>query len=311
MATKLDDVLGRMDDLGEEAVDHTFIGMIYGSHGTAKTTLAMWLAQNLISDTGRILLVDSADGWVSLDNAPALKESAYRVAFKGYGDLPALANAIDKKTKTKKLDFGLVEVVVIDEIDSIADDTLNVTVREKHGTRDGDQTPEVEGKDYKPMGDLIKQAVKEFQKAGVHVILIAHDKERKDHRNVTITGPSLSPQLKKGIMELMHVVAHTTSEIKGTAKEPVYSRQIQAQPTALVEAKTRIGALNKSVKMDHSDFIDAISSWVSPDGTMAEDLSSDEVQTADLEIDELPTDGIPVADVEDGDDEPAFVEAGE
>lgn len=307
MPTTVDNIMSRMDDLAEATVDHTFVGMIFGSHGTAKTTLATWLAQNLIEGDERIAFVDSADGWVSLENVPSLKESVTRLAYKGYGDLVALASAIDKKVKKGSIDFGKFRVVIIDEIDSIADDTLNVTVREKHGTRDGEQTPEVEGKDYKPMGDLIRQAIKNFQKAGVHLILVAHDKERKDHRNVTIVGPAISPMLKKSMMELMHVVAHTTVEIKGTPKEPVYSRQIQAQPTALVEGKTRIGALTTKVKMEHEEFIDAIMSWIAPGGSMAADLSQPEAQVDNLEPDEIPTDGIPAAELEDEADEPAFV----
>jgi hypothetical protein len=306
MPVTLDNVLGRMTDLSEEAVDHTFLGMLYGPSGTGKTTLSMWLAQNLISDTGRIAYVDSAQGYVSLENTPSLLENSTRLAFSEYGELVVLADAIKKKTKKGGIEFGKFEVVVIDELDSIVGDVLDVVVREKNGTLAGQATPEIEGKDYAPMGALIMQAIKNFQRLGVHVILVAHDKEKKDHRAVTVKFPAINPKLKDMVMGLMHVVAYTSSEIKGNVANPTYARSIQAQPTALVEAKTRIGALQSPIKMDHEQFVDAVVSWISPGGSMAEDLSREEEQVADLEPDELPTDGIPVAELE-ADDEPAFV----
>ena len=309
MAQTLNNLLGRMTDLAVASVDRTLLALIYGSYGSGKTTTAVGLAQTLIDPEKdeRILYVDSAAGWVSLDNIPSLKDNVTRIAFSEYGDLPVLADAVKTSKKLGGIDFGKFKVVIIDEIDSVADYTLDEYLREKHATRAGDQTPEAEGKDYKPMGDLVRQAVVNFQRIGIHVILIAHDKVRKDHRNVEVTGPALSPQLKKGIINLMHVVAHATSEMKGTAKEPMYVRLVQAQPTMLVEAKTRIGGLSKVVKMDPFDFVDIVSDWVSPSGSMAEDLSTPEEQISDLEIDELPTDGIPVADVEE-DDAPAYSE---
>lgn len=309
MVQNLSSIIGRMTDLAVAPVDRTLLAMVYGSYGSGKTTTSVGLAQTLIdSEAGeRILYVDSAAGWVSLDNIPSLKDNVTRVAFNEYGDLPVLADAVKTKKKMGGIDFGKFKVVVIDEIDSIADGTLDEYLREKHGTRAGDQTPEAEGKDYKPMGDLVRQAVINFQRIGIHVILIAHDKVRKDHRNVEVTGPALSPQLKKGIINLMHVVAHATSEMKGTAKDPVYVRLIQAQPTMLVEAKTRIGGLSTVIKMDPFDFVDIVSDWVSPSGSMAEDLTAPEEQISELDIDELPTDGIPVADVEE-DDAPAYSE---
>lgn len=309
VAQSLSGVLGRMTDLAVASATHTFLGMIYGSYGSGKTTTAVGLAQNLIDpDKGeRICYVDSAAGWVSLENIPSLKENMTRVDYTGYGDLPALADAMKRKVKQGGIDFGKFKVVIIDEIDSVADDTLDTYLRDKHGTKPGEQTPEAEGKDYKPMGDLVRQAVVNFERAGVHVILIAHDKVRKDHRNVEVTGPALSPQLKKGIINLLHVVAHATAEMKGTVKNPEYVRLVQAQPTMLVEAKTRIGGLAKVVKMDPFDFVEVVSNWVSPSGTMAEDLAAPEEQSDELAQDELPADGIPVADVED-DDAPAYIE---
>jgi hypothetical protein len=283
-------------------IDLTFLGMIFGPIGSGKTTLAMRVAQDLIGEGEKIAFVDSAEGWVSLKNAPTLMDNAFRLPYTSYNDLPALADAIAKGVKG----FENIRVVVIDELDSVADDTLVTVVRERHNTPDSERLPEIEGKDYRPMGDLIAQAIARFQKAGVHLILVAHDKIRVDHRKVSITGPALSPQLKNKVAGLMHVIAYASAEVTGTAKEPQYNRTIQAQPTGLIEAKTRIGALRAGTKLTHEYFIDSIYDWVNS-GDMAGDLAEPEA-TYDTEPDELPTDGIPAADV-DEDDEPAFVES--
>jgi hypothetical protein len=200
--------------------------------------------------------------------------------------------------------------VVVDEVDSIADDVLVTVVREKHGTLPSQPLPEIDGKDYRPMGDLMRLAIKDFQKAGVHLILVSHDKGRKDHRKVEITGPSITPQLNTAISGLMHVVGYTSAEIRGTAAKPEYIRSIQTLPTALVQAKTRIGALAQQVKVSHEVFVNTVADWVADTSVMAADLAAPEMDV-ELIPDELPTDGIPVSDepITDDDDEPAFVQA--
>lgn len=309
MATSTAQLLNRMTDLEHQDVDRTFLGMLYGPQGTGKTTLAVWLAQNLVTESGRIAYIDSAEGWVSLDNVPSLKQGVVRLPYDSYGDLPALADAIRRGVKG----FADFEVVIVDEVDSIADDVLVTVVREKHGTPASQPLPEIDGKDYRPMGDLMRLAIKDFQKAGVHLILVSHDKIRKDHRKVEITGPSITPQLNTAISGLMHVVGYTSAEIRGTAANPQYVRQVQSMPTALINAKTRIGALAQTVKVSHEEFVNTVADWVADSDTMAADLTAPELDV-ELAPDELPTDGIPVSDEPadepaEEDDEPAFVQA--
>lgn len=306
MAVSQKQLLERMADLSTQEVDKHLMAMLYGPYGCGKTTLAMWLAQSLRTETGRILYLDSAEGWVSLSDYPDMLDGVDRIQYSEYGELPALANAIRGRSQG----FEDFEVVIIDEVDPIADDVLVTLVREKHRVGKDAQLPEIEGKDYRPMGDLMRTAIKAFQKAGVHLILVAHDTKRKDHRNVEITQPSITPKLKNSLAEILHVVGYCAAEIKGSQAQPEYVRTVQALPTKLVEAKTRISALRSQVQFSHEDFIDAVVQWVSPEGSMAEDMLNDEVQIGydDLPTDDLPTDGIPVSDNPgEDDDEPAYV----
>lgn len=300
MPVTLAELQKRITSLENQQVDRHLKALIYGHSGTGKTTLSAWIAQTLTSDKGKTLYVDSNEGWVSLDNAPSLKDGVLHFSFETYADLPALAAAI----KGKKKGFENVEVVVLDEGDHLFDDTLIQIVREAHGlTRDA-QLPEIMGKDYSGPSQLMQLAISEFSKAGVHLIVTAHEREDKDHRGVTVTRPGLPPKFRRWLMGEMHVVAYASAQIKGTAAEPVYVRQVQALPTSLVEAKTRAGSLTTKVKYEHSEFVELIAEWVRGD-QMAEDMAAPVVDNG-LAEDELPTDGVPVADTDD--DSPAYAD---
>jgi energy-coupling factor transporter ATP-binding protein EcfA2 len=300
MATKLDMLIGRMADLEHQTVDKNFMGMLYGPPGVGKTTLAMGLAHKLAGTNGKVLYLDSADGWVSLENIPALMHNVVRIPFEEYGDLPALAAALRDKKRPDILKG--VNVIVVDELSSIANDVLDRVLRDRTGTKD-DEIPDVvaEWSDYYPQKELVRKAVIQLHEVpNLHVILVAHAKEKIDHRKVKITKPDFPDKLLGELQKLMHLTAYCTAETSMRAGEVIYTRQVQSQPSALIEAKSRIGGL--AYKAEYPEFVAAVASWVAGDH-MAKDLVSPEV--TDLVPDELPTDGIPVA--EDVDDEPIII----
>lgn len=299
-----------MTDLEHQDVDRHFIGQLFGPIGTGKTTLGAGLCQ-AISQTGRILYIDGKDGWVSLDNSPSLKTGMTHIKYKSYDDLAGLSDAIKRKAPG----FEDFDTVMLDEFDSMYEDVLDQVLRERLGTKKGDIPREVpDWTDYRPTGELLRKVIEAFIDGEVNVLIVTHDKEKTDHRKVTTIRPNVSPVLNDMLQRLMHVTGYVTAEVKpGTGKNSgqlVYTRQVQAQPTALIAAKTRIGGLRKGVKLSFGDFVDIIADWVSPDGTMAEELA-DPAGDPNLELpeDELPTEGIDLPeDVPDEapDDEPDY-----
>lgn len=299
---KIDSLLAKMTDMDSQSIRTDFLGMLYGPSGTGKTTLAMLLAQKLKGD-GKILYLDSSDGWVSLRNIPALMKDTSRFGIESSAELPALANALLGRQKGYE-DFS---VVVIDEISSIANEVLEAVVREATGTPADQELPEIEGRHYLPMTRIMSSIVGQFHKVpNLHVILVAHDREKVDHRKVTVITPSFSPLLLKELQRRMHVTAYVTAEAKNVAGELTYVREVQSQPTKLVEAKSRIGGM--PVKTDFGTWTDIIVGWAHSD-EMQTDLNSPEPKVEVVD-DSLPSEDIPLSDdIPEGDDDaPAFIE---
>lgn len=299
---KIDSLLAKMTDMDSQSIRTDFLGMLYGPSGTGKTTLAMLLAQKLKGD-GKILYLDSSDGWVSLRNIPALMKDTSRFGIESSAELPALANALLGRQKGYE-DFS---VVVIDEISSIANEVLEAVVREATGTPADQELPEIEGRHYLPMTRIMSSIVGQFHKVpNLHVILVAHDREKVDHRKVTVITPSFSPLLLKELQRRMHVTAYVTAEAKNVAGELTYVREVQSQPTKLVEAKSRIGGM--PVKTDFGTWTDIIVGWAHSD-EMQTDLNSPEPKVEVVD-DSLPSEDIPLSDdIPEGDyDAPAFIE---
>ena len=302
---KLDRLLGRMSDLELQDVEKDLMSMLYGPPGTGKTTLSMGLAQKLAQGR-RIAYVDSADGWVSLEDFPSLRANTDRIAFEEYSDLMTLAGQLAlpkaKRAKQFQKDYG---VVILDELSSMADAVLDVVLRERLGTKDG-EIPEVvpEWSDYFPQKELIRKAVLAFHAIeGLHVIVTAHAKEKLDHRKVKVTRPDFPDKLLGELQKIMHITGYVSAETGMKSGEVQYTRRIQIQPTALIEAKTRLRGL--PYRMELPVFVNGVFEWINS-GSIAEDLAEDEV--VEYADDELPTDGIPVSDDNSDDDQPVEVD---
>lgn len=303
MASKLDKIRARMNDMEHQEIDTEFIGEIYGGPGAGKTVLAMKLAQELALGEP-ILYLDSADGWVSLKNHPELQENASLIQMDDPSDMPVITNAL----KTRAKGFEDFRVVVVDEFSSVAQQSLEEIVREDQGLALDELLGEYQGRNYGTMTQLMASILRNLKKvAKLHIILVSHSRDKTDNRKVTTHFPEYPPLLLNQIQKLVHVTAYATATIEERKGKISYNRQVQSQPSGLVLAKSRIGGM--PVRTDFATWVDIIADWTY--GELMEEGTPTEMDApiATLADDIPPTDGLPGADTSDEeDDEPAYAE---
>jgi hypothetical protein len=217
-------------------------------------------------------------------------------------ELAAVSEALSKRTKG----FEDVRVIVIDELSSLAQEVLENVVRERAGVTIGQELPEIEGKDYGPMTQIVSSIVRRLQKVdNLHVILIAHDREREDKRRGLTITPQFPPLLLKELQKLMHITAYQVARIDAKGQ---YTYQIQARPTVSVQAKSRIP--ETPVIQDPGEFVPFVAGWVLSD-KFAHHVALPEGNESVPEG-ALPVDGPalqPETDFDADDDAPVFVDA--
>lgn len=267
-----------------------FKGMIYGPKGVGKTVFAAGLASALTDKD--IIHVDTSEGWVSLRNHPKLAAQVKTVRYRGYEYLETLIQAI----KHGIAPFDNVGAMIWDEMSKmVARDTEFV-----YKMREANKAGVPEWPDYHKALQRVKE-LSHFlynENPDVHLIMTSHEKDKKNQQGATIfTYPSISPSINEELGGDLHLVGRLTAKTKkGSDGSAIYTRSLQVHPTAMVEAKTRIGGLPISVEPVH--FINRAVEWLK----VADPVEEEPIVPADIGVD---IDLSALADT-DADDEPVF-----
>lgn len=285
-SSSLQKLRDRIKDIELEVVEKEVTLLAYGDKGTGKTTALQGLAQKLKGE-GRILRLDSSDGWISLENIPQLKADTDNLEYVTLADLGLIADAL----LTRKTGFEDYTVVVLDEVSPWYIDALHAYVREQMNLP-AEATLPAFGWDYYgvPQAALLEVFKKMQRTPGLHVLMAAHEQERaiKGENNAKRMVPAMGTKLAEGLGQISHVVARFESR----SVQGKYVREVQSWPTRLVDAKSRIKQLE--LKMPSTAWVKAVASWVEDSATQAEDLAEPEESvllpddTADDETFEVP-----------------------
>lgn len=265
---------GRLRSIETEVVEREFVGLLYGDKGTGKTTTASALAQKLKGD-GKILRLDSSDGWVSLDNIKPLKKDTDNLEYATVIDLAQIADAV----LNRRPGFEDYTVVILDEVSTWYTEALHSFVREKTNTPENEPLPVFGWDMYGPVQAALGEVIRRFQKTkGLHLIMVAHEQERalKGDQQAKRMVPSMGTKLGDTLGQIAHVVARFESRQKGDT----YSREVQSWPTRLVDAKSRIKGVK--LKMEQIAWVNAVAKWVS-EGRMEEETEIPDTSVIEVE----------------------------
>ena len=273
-AKKLAALKSRMQDLDSLEVKPDFKGMIYGDSGSGKTVTAFRLAQRLVGEGRIILYVDSAQGWVSLENHPELKRRVKRMRTGGVVLLESIAEAIREGAG----DFGSVGAIIIDEASTIATIDLDrVTTSRAEADSKGEKDPDTPTQpDFNTSGNRVRKAIASLVALdGLHVLIVSHLRRDNDKKKVEIVSPDFLPKLSKRLRELMHVVAYQTADTVVKDGQAVYTRMLQVHPSRTLIAKTRIGGFGPVISP--SEFVKGVDEWIKGNRQTVEDKPEPEL----------------------------------
>jgi len=248
-----------MESLNESVP--TFKGMIYGVSGVGKTVHSLMIAQDITPQDKEILYIDTAEGWVSLENHLELKDRVTRMRYVNLNQIEALCRGYKSEAPV----ITRFRTIVLDEATSAADFALDEVLKFRAGqdrTKDPDTPTQP---DYNTTTNRVRKTYMELLTLhGVNVILVCHTRKDKDNRNIEVQSPSFLPKLGQKIKQPLHLIAQLT----GNEIDEKYVRILQVHPTRTVDAKCRIGGLPPQV--EYPQFINRLQEWLAghvPDST--------------------------------------------
>jgi hypothetical protein len=229
---------------------------IMGDQGTGKTYSAMKLLQLITESDKKIIYCDSAEGWSTFQNEPALKKRVMHQPYQNLEQLLILAAAIRDKVSP----FDKVGAVLLDEYSSMVkgDKTWIVKARSQQAEKKGEfrdpfmpQRP-----DYLASQIRSEEVVSAFLSCGIHVGFVSH--EKLDDKTLMIR-PDFAPGAANDFQRLVHSVIRATVKLDKTSGKVI--RQFQLQPIGnRVSVKNRVGGMGNFIEAI-DEFAEAYLKW--------------------------------------------------
>ena len=257
--TQLMDALSEsIDDMSTLVADIKH--WIYGESGMGKTVLGMQELQRFTPPELDILYIDTARGWVSLNNHPELKKRTRRVQYQGLSQLKTLTRAIEINHPK----FNNIGAIMFDEISTMEQlDTDVVQVGR------GENTGEFSAPSQPDMGVTtarIRRVFGPLLKLPQNIIIVSHIREDEVKigdrpTGKMVTRPNMMPKLSSLLRGMVHDISFLSADINAPlGGKPTYARTLQVMPTNKIVAKTRIGGLTPTVTP--AKYLDALGEWI-------------------------------------------------
>lgn len=229
-----------------------FRGLLYGSYGMGKTTLAVRIAQVL---GGRTALVTTDSAWtVIYKESPEVLATIDRIPYQGFSHVTALAQAHDEGIEP----YNGYNNLIWDTVSTGNDQTLRNLVDQKQFGEKHQLDPMVEGwPHYRIAARLLRDAIVVLNKSKLNIIYIGHVREpsENDKAKMKLAIRANMPQACYDVIaQEVNLVGWLHKEKRGT------THRIQTEGTIAVEAKSQIPTIPQST-LDADEIPALIAKW--------------------------------------------------
>jgi hypothetical protein len=242
--------------------DRHYNGFLYGEYGVGKTKEAA----ECVVNSGLVITTDN--GYETLFNHPHLIDKFKVMPYDGLSQLTDVAQAVTEKAVIGDIDYGALDLILVDTVGQVQDDYLDWLMENYKFTSGGDSrvkaTPTLTGKraglvdveitglsDYHLVRNQMRKPIRALVQAPVNVIFIAHLREpnfMEQSKNRITRRPLLTETVFK-------MIARDASWM-GLMEKSDKERTIQFTTDKKQVAKSRITELNdKKIKAEELQVI--------------------------------------------------------
>lgn len=264
-------LLSSMEDFSAKHVPMLFSA--FGDQGTGKTKSGMEILQRVTDPDKRIVYVDTAMNFATLNNHPELTSRLKVMEYENMEQLLVLAQALRTTPQLK----DMIGAVMIDEYSSAvkADRKWIVRVRSEQAAKES--PPKFKDPHHPSQADYLssqirsEEVVQAFLLSGVHVCFVSHEQVDK----LIVTRPDFAPGAANDFQRLIHGVYRTTTSMENK----VLVHKMQLQPTGRISVKNRVGGLG--VFATDKEVAEAYNKWgiLKPEETLQIAVTPAEAET--------------------------------